>query len=299
MPANTRLIKRRIRSVQNTRKITGAMELVAASKMRRAAESTLKSRSYTKAAQEIVHGARKDVDANIHPLLAGRKTPKTSLVIIVASDRGLCGGFNTQLSKKAVQFLESREETVRIATVGKRAAAAVRRAGKEIETVFESIAGAPTFDGSAPIGTYAYKLFMDGEVDRVFVVYTDYQSALSQVPTVEQLLPVMPEDEIQALGNEDAEEETLESDELTDALFEPGARQIFDALLPRLLETRVYQALLESAASEHAARMVAMRNATKNAGEMLESLKFTYNQARQAGITQEMLEITSGKSAIE
>jgi len=299
MAIGARLIKRRIRSVQNTRKITGAMELVAASKMRRAADLTLASRAYAKTAGEIVTRARQDVDERIHPLLGGRRNPQASLVIIVASDRGLCGGFNVQLSKAAVNFLKERNETLVIATVGKRAAIAVRRAGLEITTVFESISNAPSFDHSAPVGAYAYDLFIKKTVDRVFVIYTDYRSALSQVPTVEQLLPIIPEAELANMSAHDEDDVWKDGGETGKALFEPSAEKIFDALLPRVLETKIYQSLLESAASEHAARMMAMKNATKNAGEMIESLQFTYNQARQAGITQEMLEITSGKSAIE
>lgn len=272
------------------------MELVAASKMRRAADMALASRAYAKTALDIVDDARRDVDAATHPLLGGRRVPAASLVIVISSDRGLCGGFNVQLGKKAVAFLKSRNETLIIATVGKRAAHAVKRAGHTIATAFESIANAPAFERSVPIGTYAYETFMRGDADRVFVIYTDYRGALSQIPTVEQLLPVIPEEELRESGSAPHPADEPEPGRI---LFEPGAQAIFDALLPRLMETRMYQALLESSASEHASRMMAMKNATKNAGEMIESLKFTYNQARQAGITQEMLEIISGKSAIE
>ncbi|MCR4278566.1 MAG: ATP synthase F1 subunit gamma [bacterium] len=315
MPANTRLIKRRIKSVLNTRKITGAMELVAASKMRRSAESTHASRAYTKGAWEIVDEARKDVDENIHPLLGGRRVPKASLVLVIASDRGLCGGFNVQLAKTAITFLKGRNENLLIATIGKRASQAVKRAGYEITTAFESIANAPSFEQSVPIGSYAYNAFIKGDVDRVFVVYTDYKSALSQIPAVEQLLPIIPESDLKDLEfTEEKITDKMDEDEglygskkkkqktddgFQSILFEPNPQQVFDALLPRLLETRIYQFLLESASSEHAARMMAMKNATKNAGDMIQSLQFTYNQARQAGITQEMLEITSGKAAIE
>lgn len=298
MPANTRLIKRRIRSVQNTRKITGAMELVAASKMRRAAEMTLASRAYSRTANAILESSRTEVNERVHPLLGGRRIPHASLVVVVASDRGLCGGFNIQLSKKAIAFLRGRNEKLIIAAVGKRAAHAVKRAGFEVGAVFESISNAPSYERTETIGTYAYAAFMSGDVDRVFFVYTDYKSALSQIPTVEQFLPMIPESELAGMAA-DADDAGDGQSETGSMLFEPGAEAVFNALLPRVLETRVYQALLESSASEHAARMVAMKNATKNAEEMIGTLQFTYNQARQAGITQEMLEITSGKSAIE
>jgi F-type H+-transporting ATPase subunit gamma len=306
MALSPRLIRRRIKSVANTRKITKAMELVAASKMRKAVQLTLASRAYSNAAKEIVENVRKIVDPSSHSLLAGRPNSSRTMVIVAASDRGLCGGFNVQLLKKTMEFLRSRSETLSIVTVGKRAEAAIRRANYPILAAFEAISNAPSFERTRPTGDLAYTEFMKGTVDRVFVVYTDFRSAVSVVPTVVQLLPIIPEDELPHIHVDPVEKEeheglygrTEKERDMNDQ-FEPNPQTILDALLPRLLETRIYQALLESSASEHSARMLAMRNATDNASDMLQDLTLTFNQARQAGITREISEISAGKAAIE
>lgn len=298
MAVSSRLIKRRIRSVANTRKITKAMELVAASKMRKSVQMTVSSRAYSSSMKAIVDGIRGLVDPKSHPLLAGRATAKTSLVIVAASDRGLCGGFNGQILKKTMEFLRNRHEaSIRVVTVGKRAESAVRRAGYRIAAAFEAISNAPGFERTKPVGDLAYAEFMNGNADRVFLVYTDFRSAVSQVPTVVQLLPIVPEDQLTAAMEREEEDEGDGRE--PDVLFEPNPGEILDAILPRLLETRVYQGLLESAASEHSARMMAMRSATDNATDMLQDLTLTFNQARQASITREISEISAGKAALE
>lgn len=293
MTVSSRLIKRRIRSVANTRKITRAMELVAASKMRKAVQMTLAARAYSSTAAAITENVRKLVDPKTHPLLAGRTEARTVLAVVAASDRGLCGGFNGQLLKKALELLRQRpEKDIRAITVGRKAEAAVRRAGFPIVAAFEAISDATSFDRSRPVGEFIYKEFMEGRADRVFLVYTDFRSAISQVPVAAQLLPIIPENELSVVAN------NLQLDKPS-ILFEPNPQSILDTLLPRLMETQVYQALLESAASEHSARMMAMRNATENASEMLQDLTLTFNQARQAGITREISEISAGKAALE
>jgi F-type H+-transporting ATPase subunit gamma len=302
MALSPRLIRRRIKSVANTRKITKAMELVAASKMRKSVQLTLASRAYSTSAKAIVDDVRKLVDPNTHPLLAGRAESKRALIIVAASDRGLCGGFNSQVLKKAMEFLRGRSELeLKVVTVGKRAETSVRRAGYPIVAAFEAISNAPNFERTRPVGDFAYKEFMSGGVDRVFVVYTDYRSAVSLIPTVTQLLPIVPEEDLKSRAQEMGwgDEEKGDDIDEPDILFEPDPTSILDALLPRLLETRIYQALLESSASEHSARMLAMRNATENASDMLQDLTLTFNQARQAGITREISEISAGKAAIE
>lgn len=300
MAVSPRLIKRRIRSVSNTRKITKAMELVAASKMRKAVQLTQASREYSRSISEIVTNVRTLVDPATHPLLAGRQTAKTSLLIVASSDRGLCGGFNAQVLKKTLEFLNTRTESLRVVTVGKRAQMAVKRTGHPIIASFDAISNTPSFEGSRPAGNLAYKEFMDGTVDRVFMVYTDFKSALSQIPTVAQLLPIIPESELVARSSSDeVQDESSHELHATNILFEPSSRQLLDRLLPRLLETQIYQALLESSASEHSARMMAMRSATDNASNMIDDLTLTFNQARQANITREISEISAGKAAIE
>jgi F-type H+-transporting ATPase subunit gamma len=165
------------------------------------------------------------------------------------------------------------------------------------------MADAPHFDKTRPIGGLAYKEFIEGRVDRVFLAYTDFKSALSQIPNVKQILPIIPEVELnQKNGKRDEEEENeliQKAVQEQDTVFEPDPRTILDQLLPRLLETELYQALLESSASEHSARMMAMRSATDNASDMMQDLTFTFNQARQASITREISEISAGKAAIE
>lgn len=295
MAVSPRLIKRRIRSVSNTRKITKAMELVAASKMRKAVQLTQASREYSRSISHIVSNVRSLVDPAVHPLLAGRQTASTSLLIVASSDRGLCGGFNAQVLKKTLEFMKTRSESLRVLTVGKRAQLAVKRTGHPIVASFDAISNAPTFEGSRPAGSLAYQEFMNGTVDRVFIVYMDFKSALSQIPTVTQLLPIIPEENLQAKQDEEEDAEVEEPK----ALFEPSTDILLDRLLPRLLETQIYQALLESSASEHSARMMAMRSATDNASNMIDDLTLTFNQARQANITREISEISAGKAAIE
>ncbi|MFA4954672.1 MAG: ATP synthase F1 subunit gamma [Patescibacteria group bacterium] len=296
MAVSTRLIRRRIKSVANTRKITKAMELVSAAKMRKTVQLTLSSRAYAATIRKVVESVRGHVDPRLHALLAGRGQAKNSLLVIASSDRGLCGGFNAQIVKKSLEFLKTRTETVSIVTVGKRAEQAARRANYPIVAAFESISNAPSFERTRPVGDLLYGEFVAGRCDRVFMAFTDFKNAVTQIPLIEQLLPIVPENE---LGKNDT---GFEPDELADEprmLFEPDARQLLDTLLPRLLEMRVYQALLESTASEHSARTAAMRSATDNASDMLEDLTFTFNQARQSTITREISEISAGKAALE
>jgi F-type H+-transporting ATPase subunit gamma len=301
MAVSTKIIKRRIKSIANTRKITKAMELVAGAKMRKSVQMTVASRDYSASINALVQRVRGMVDPGSHPLFTGATKPKASLVIVAASDRGLCGGFNGQILKKTLEFLKTRTEKIRIVTVGRRAEQAVKRAGYEILASFEAISNAPSFERTVPVGTLSFTEFTSKHVDRVFLVSMEFRSAISQVPAVKQILPITPEAEIKDLKynrNEIAEEAEDKAEE-TNILFEPSTDAVLDHLLPRLLEMQVYQALLETSASEHSARMMAMRNATENASEMLQDLSFTYNQARQASITREISEISAGKAAIE
>ncbi len=320
MPISPRIIKGRIKSVRNTRKITKAMELVAASKMRKSVQMTLASRSYSGTARELVNRIRALVDPSLHTFLSGTgdrvqgagtdgtRNPVTgTLVIVAASDRGLCGGFNAQILKKTLEFLRNRgEKDIRIVSVGRRAEAAVRRAGYDVLAAFPAISNAPSFEGAMPVGRLAVQEFSSGAVNRIFIAYTDFKSAIVQIPIVEQLLPIIPEEELASRASPVASRDDTDEDETTRdsrlanvGPFEPSPSFILDHLLPRLVETRIYQALLESSASEHSARMMAMRSATDNASSMIDDLTFTSNQARQAGITREISEISAGKAALE
>ncbi len=295
MALSTRLIRYRIKSVGNMRKITKAMELVAAAKMRKAVQLTLASRDYARTIRDLVAETTGLVDPRSHALLAGRPIAKHTILAIAASDRGLCGSFNAQLLRKTMEFLKMRSEQVSIVTIGKRTEQTVKRAGYPILASFESVSNAPSFDRSAPIGDLLYAEFTSGRADRIFMAYMDFKNALVQTPTLAQLLPVISEAE---LPKTLTEAEAGELDE-PKALFEPPATDLLDILLPRLLETRIYQSLLESAASEHSARNTAMHSATENATNMLQDLTLTFNQARQAMITREISEISAGKAALE
>lgn len=293
MAVSTRLIRSRIKSIKNTRKITKAMELVAASKMKKAVQMTVNSRAYASTSKALVDEIQKLVSPKMHKMLFGgvRKDKKAlkTLVIVCASDRGLCGGFNAQCLKKMMEFFKEREgDDLSVITVGKRANRAVHRTGFPILAAFEAISNAPSFARSKPVGLLAAQTFISRKVDRVFIVYMDYKSAMVQVPTVEQLLPIIPEHELEGRAHKKSE-----------VLFEPDPNVVLEMLLPKFVEIRIYQALLESSASEHSARMMAMRSATDNATEIVEALVLSYNQARQASITQEISEISAGKAAIE
>jgi len=318
MAVSTRRIKARIKSIGNTRKITKAMELVAGAKMRRAVQMTVDSRHYSGSVKAIVDDIRKMINQRSHPLLYGRKQSKNTILIVAASDRGMCGGFNAQLVKKCAEFIKSRAEPVSVITVGKKVESAMRRTGSQIMASFPSLSNAPSFEKSKGVGLMAYDEFLSQRADRVFLCYADFRSAISQVPTIVQLLPIVPEQELTAALDVDLNEtdEKLEDMSGSDRVayerehaerywqdysltFEPTPRFVLDQLLPRLIDTRLYQAMLESAASEHSARMLSMRNATDSATEMLDNLTFTFNQARQAGITREISEISAGKAALE
>ena len=319
MAISTKTIKRRIKSIASTKKITKAMELVEGTKMRKSVALAMMSREYAKSITDLVQDVRALVDPTSHPLLAGRPQSTSTLVLVAASDRGLCGGYNSQVVKKALEFLRGRTESLRLITAGRRADQAVKRAGYEILASFEAMSNAPSFERTRPLGKFMYDEFMSGRADRVFIVYMDFKSAVVQVPIVKQLLPIIPEQELKENMNNvgaplagaqppetEAEEEgwyknkqDQEANDQSEILFEPDPKTVLNSLLPRLLETQVYQSLLESSASEHSARMMAMRNATDNASDMLQDLSFTYNQARQATITREISEISAGKAAIE
>ncbi|MBI5370206.1 ATP synthase F1 subunit gamma [Candidatus Uhrbacteria bacterium] len=288
MAVQTRAIKRRIKSVTNTRKITKAMELVAASKMRKAVNGVLMSRPYSKLAWEAVFSIGAKMDASTHPLLARSEEVKHVLVLLLASDRGLAGGYNTNVIKTGLQEIKRLGDGVGIQTIciGKRGADAMRRAGQPVLASFTEITNNTKFEEVLPIGRLVVEEFMKGTYDRVVLVYTDFISAVTQKPMTLELLPLgKPQETPGPKGG--------------DYAFEPSPLEVLDKMLPRLVETMIYQAVLEAAASEHSARMMAMRSASDSARDMIDDLTFTFNQARQAGITQEIAEISSGKAALE
>jgi F-type H+-transporting ATPase subunit gamma len=282
--------------VKSTRKITKAMELVAASKMRRAVSGVLGTRPYTTLAWETVRAVARVSDPSHHPLLAARAQTRRVLFVVYTSDRGLCGGYNARLVKEAQKAIGVEQAEVEVVAVGRRGGASARRAKKEIVAAFQNLTNNPSFADTLPISKLILDGYLSERYDRVVMVYTDYISAITQIPRVLDLLPLKPDDDLGSTGSQ----LPMTNDQLpTDYLFEPSPAAVLDFILPRIVETMVWQALLESAASEHSARMMAMRSASDSAKEMIEDLTFTFNQIRQAGITREIAEISSGKAALE
>lgn len=299
MAVSTRLIKRRIKSVTNTRKITGAMELVAASKMRKATLLATSSRPYAKLARELVRGLTAGaIDSAVHPLLRTDSESKSILAIVITSDRGLAGGFNAQLLKALSEFIrgeEGRGFKIDYVAAGRKGQDAIRRIEGNIVASFGAFSNNPRATESKPIADMAIRDFISGHYSRVYIIYTDFISSLRQEPRVAELLPLGRDLLERIQGNVQAPKK----ENASEYIFEPNPEKVLESLLPRLVEVGVYQAVLESAASEHSARMVAMKSATDAAGDMIDDLTFTFNQARQAGITREISEIAAGKAALE
>lgn len=304
MAVSTRIIRRRIKSVTNTRKITKAMELVSGAKMRRAVGSVLGTRPYATLAWDMVLELAKRVDPTTHPLLRPREKRERILLVAMFSDRGLCGGFNAQLLRRLKSF-EHLHRTgaahVDVLAVGKRGVDWFRRAGMPVVAAFTNISNNPTWLDVRPITRLVLDEFQKGTYDEVVIAYTDFRSPISQIPRVRTLLPIEPvavADELGAIGIP-VKPALPPSWAYYEYLFEPDAEAVLSEMLPRLVETQVYQAVLESTASEHSARMFAMRSASDAASEMIDDLTFTFNQARQASITREISEISAGKAALE
>jgi len=300
MPVSTRIIKRRIKSVTSTKKITKAMELVSAAKMRKAVQAVLSSRPYSETAWAAVTELAQGADASLHPLLRREGDSGRELVVFFASDRGLCGGFVSQVTRTFSAFMADRDtENVDVVTIGRKAQDAAARRGWKIIASFTDLAVQPRVADLRPVAKMAMDGFVDGQYDRVWLCFTDYRSALVQKPLIRPLLPI---GKIEGLGEVDRQDPEAKPDEpstATEYLFEPDPSAVLEAMLPRLVESQIYQAVLESSASEYSARMMAMRSATDAATEMIDALTLTFNQARQAGITAEIAEISSGKAALE
>lgn len=241
----------------------------------------------------------------MHPLLREHKELKRVLLLVISSDRGLAGGFNTNILRKTFEQIKTFGSGVEIQTicVGKRSADAMRRANKPILASFTDITNNTKFEEVLPIGRMVIHEFTKGNYNKVLVAYTDFVSALTQKPVILELLPLGTPEQMAVLGNAGVEDVGTSlvpaPTNKKEYVFEPSPQSVLDRILPRLVETMIYQAVLESAASEHSARMMAMRSASDAARDMLGDLTFTYNQARQAGITQEIAEISSGAAALE
>jgi F-type H+-transporting ATPase subunit gamma len=286
-------IKRRIRSVRNTRKITKALELVSASKLRRAQARIEALRPYADRMHELEMEAATRADVHGQPLLARRET-KISALCVLTGDRGLAGAFNAQVLRAAIadsrsERAEGRE--LRWLAVGKRGIGSLRFRGLELLSSWQGFTDRPSYGDASAIADELCSLYREGTVDRVALVYNAFQSALSQHVVVEELLPI-PEGRFAEVS---ARERALEGT----VIFEPEAADMLDELLQTSIEIQIYRALLESTASEHGARMTAMGNASKNANDLIDGLTLAMNRARQAEITQEILEVVAGADALE
>jgi F-type H+-transporting ATPase subunit gamma len=289
-------IKRRVRSVRNTRKITRALELVAASKLRKAQTRIEEMRPYADRMLELMAGtARASTSVRGLPLLQQHERDDRVAIVPLTGDRGLAGAFNSQILRRSLALereLRGQGKQVRWVAVGRRGVGSLRFRRFELAGEFTGFTDEPRYRDAQAIAHRVAELYMDDEVDRVLVVYNHFESALVQTVTVQDLLPLS-EDLL-----ETGEEERREDAQRGDFIFEPEPEQILERLLPVYLETELYRALLESAASEHGARMTAMRNASKNAGELIDDLTLAMNRARQAEITQEILEVVAGADAL-
>ncbi len=266
-----------------------AMELVAASKMRRSVQLVMSGRPYAETITKLVERMLRMSGAALnHPLLkvvgAPELTPKRIAVLVFASDRGLCGAFNTQIGRAALEFLRSHPaDDCSVITAGSKVERMIRSAGFRIQAAFPAFSHRPSMEQLHPLFQYVRSIFLKGEVDQVHMVYTHFKTALVQQIRVEPLLPI----EVKASALESCDE-----------LVEPSPEGVFNSLLPRLVDAHVYQAALDSAAAEHSARMLAMRSASDAAKDMSEGLTLSLNQARQAAITREICEISAGKAAL-
>jgi F-type H+-transporting ATPase subunit gamma len=282
-------MRRRLRAVKNTQQITKALKMVAASKLRRAQERVMGTRPFAIQARRVLASIAARVDQTQHPLLAQRPGVKTgkTLLIVMTSDRGLCGSFNTNIVKAVGQFLRSNAgREVALGLVGKKGREALGRRGFPIRFEYTGLPKVITFAEAEAVAQPAMEDFIAGKVDSVHLVYNEFKSVMQQNLVIEQLLPMA--------SIEVTEKETAAGIEY---LYEPSPQRIFDELLPRLVEAQVLRALVESAAAEHAARMTAMDAATRNSADMIEGLTLTMNKVRQAAITREIIEVVSGAQA--
>ena len=291
--ANTREIRRRIQSVENTAKITNAIQLVAASKMRRAQDRALQARPYAEKMQSVLghlSGVAGDPET-AHPLLERRDINETA-VILITPDRGLCGGLIANLERHTGEIVLGPEAggsgDISMIPVGRKGGDYFQRFGIDFRARFQELGDYPGLAETQPISRIAIEDYTEGRVDRVLLVYASFVNTVSQVPVTVPILPVEP-----------PQAEDADSSGETQYIFEPSPQEVLADLLPRYVDLLVYQAVLEAAASEQSARMVAMRNATDAANDMIADLTLVYNKARQEQITSELLDITGGVEALK
>ena len=282
-------IKKRIGSVKNTRQITKAMKMVSAAKLRRAQEAVVAARPYANKMLDVLSSLALREEADAHPLLMERGKGR-ALVVLMTADRGLCGGFNANVSKAAERFIRANEagfEGYDLMIIGRKGRDYLKsRSGMNIAKVYENITGSISYSTAALIGQEVVEGYVAENYDAVFLVYNAFRSAISQDVTIDKLLPIVPQ-------------QVEEGVHVAEYLYEPSRGEVLEQILPKHVEVQIFRGLLESVASEHGARMSAMDSASKNASEMIGKLTLQYNRARQAAITKELMEIISGAESIK
>ena len=293
--ANLKEIRIRITSVNSTRQITNAMKMVSASKLKRAQNAILGMRPYAQKLQSIMQDISSDLDGSDEGIYAANRGEHKVLIVTITSNRGLCGAFNTNIVKSAISLINDKyaeqykNGNVSLLCLGKKGADGLISAGYKPIDINTDIFDDLSFDNTIPIAEELMQLFANKDYDKIVLVYNQFKNAAVQLLQEEQLLPV----------TESAEDDTIDHKESqANYVFEPNKEEILEALVPKAIKVQLYKALLDSFASEHGARMTAMHQATENADEMIKDLKLTYNKARQASITNEILEIVGGAEAL-
>ena len=286
--ATLKAIRKRISSVRNTQQITKAMKMVSAAKLRRAQDAAVAARPYAEKMTELLRNVAGRVSQEAHPLLKSRDEEKI-LLVLFTSDRGLCGGYNANLIRAAEAFIRrnSGAKQIELSLVGRKGADHFRRRRGAIIDRYTGFIATPPDELAAEIGQKLIARFLNGEADAVYILYSQFRSALSQVPVLEKLLPIAIDEAKQDVGS------------MTEYLYEPGVEALLASLLPRITDVAIQRALLEAIASEHGARMTAMDSATSNASKMIGSLTLQMNRARQASITRELMEIVGTAEALK
>ena len=291
--SSAREMRLRIRSVKNISQVTRALEAVSASKVRKAVAAVTATRPYaTKAWQVLTHIARQPGRTVLHPLLARRPVINNILVVVISGDRGLAGAYNTNIIRFISERFDRSEIPVRYLAVGRKGRDLLVRRRKQVVAEFANLPAAPAFADVSAIGRVAVDEFLNGDVDEVYLVYTDFINMARQEPVIKKLLPLEVEDgvgRVEAYAHQPA---------AAAYIYEPSEEELLDEIIPRFTALQVYQAILESLAAEHAARMVAMSNATENAIELVSHLQLQYNKARQQTITSDLLDIAGGAEAL-
>jgi len=283
-------IKKRIGSVKNTRQITKAMKMVSAAKLRRAQDNIIAARPYARKMEEVLQSLAGCVEGDAHPLLEVREAKKL-LLLVVTSDRGLCGGFNANLCKAADRFIREKKaeyDEISLMTLGRKGYEFLKNR-YTVTKNYPNLISKPNYQTAALLGQEIIEGYLEGQYDQVIILFNAFKTVMSQDITFQQLLPVVPPE---------AEAATLDEAPV-EYIYEPSVRELMDEILPKNIEVQIFKSMLESVAAEHGARMTAMDSASKNASEMIGKLTLIYNRARQAAITKELMEIISGAESIK